>query len=68
MSTDRGPARSLSLTLAAVWGDQHRDPALGGDAVDVLLVPVLRVGDNDLGLVGDTDLLELVDRGLEHRS
>ena len=62
------PARSFSLPFAAVWRDQHLTPVLGNDVVDVLLVPILRIGDNDLRRVGDTDLLKLVHRGLDHRS
>ena len=63
-----GPARPLSVAFAGVGWDQHRDPVPGGDVIHVLLVPILRIGDNDLRRVGDTDLLKLVHRGLDHRS
>ena len=58
----------FSLAFARVGRDQHRDPVVGDDVIDVLLVPVLGVSDDDRRLVGDTDLPEFVDRGLEHRS
>ena len=51
-----GPARSFSLAFAASLAGSAPGPVLGDDVVDVLLVPILGVGDDDRRLVGDADL------------
>jgi hypothetical protein len=67
MSTGRRSSLVALLSFARVGRDQHLDAVLGGDVIHVLFVPVLRVGERDCRLVGLTRLLELADRGLDHR-
>src|ERR1019366_10273429 len=61
------PTRPGRLALAGVRWDQHLDMLVLDDVVDLLLVPVARVGDRDARSLCNTNRLEFPLRRLDHR-